>query len=96
MSWARPLKGVFRIDIEICRRCGARLRVIASIEAPAAIDRILGPKYTIHHDPEFAATTRFGRRTASGPQLRGPIKGEDGKTSRARKSGLLTDQLEAR
>jgi hypothetical protein len=32
---------VFAIEIEACRRCGRRLRVIASIEAPPAIARIL-------------------------------------------------------
>jgi hypothetical protein len=32
---------VFAIDIEVCRRCGGRLRVIASIEDPAVIERIL-------------------------------------------------------
>jgi hypothetical protein len=41
MSWAQRLKRVFAIDIEICRRCGGRLRVIASIEEPAVIERIL-------------------------------------------------------
>jgi len=41
MSWAQRLKRVFAIDIETCRQCGGRLRVIASIEAPAVIDRIL-------------------------------------------------------
>jgi len=35
------LKHVFTIEIDTCRRCGGRLRVIASIEAPAVIDRIL-------------------------------------------------------
>jgi predicted O-methyltransferase YrrM len=30
MTWAQRLKRVFRIEIEICRRCGGRLRVIAS------------------------------------------------------------------
>jgi len=42
ISWAQRLKRVFAIDIEICRRCGGRLRVIASIEEPAVIERILG------------------------------------------------------
>lgn len=37
MSWAQRLKRVFAIDIETCRQCGGRLRVIASIEAPAVI-----------------------------------------------------------
>jgi hypothetical protein len=41
MSWAQRLRRVFAIDIETCRQCGGRLRVIASIEAPAVIERIL-------------------------------------------------------
>jgi hypothetical protein len=32
---------VFAIDIEVCRRCGGKLRVIASIEEQATIERIL-------------------------------------------------------
>jgi hypothetical protein len=42
LTWAQRLKRVFAIDIESCRQCGGRLRVIASIEAPAVIERILG------------------------------------------------------
>ncbi len=41
MSWAQRLKRVFAIDIETCQQCGGQLRVIASIEAPAVIERIL-------------------------------------------------------
>jgi hypothetical protein len=41
MSWAQRLKRVFAIDIETCQQCGGRLRVIASIEEPAVIERIL-------------------------------------------------------
>jgi hypothetical protein len=41
MSWAQRLKRVFAIDIETCRQCGGTLRVIASIEEPAIIERIL-------------------------------------------------------
>jgi hypothetical protein len=41
MTWAQRLKRVFRIDIETCRRCGGKLRMIASIEEPAVIERIL-------------------------------------------------------
>jgi hypothetical protein len=29
MSWAQRLKRVFAIDIETCRQCGGKLRVIA-------------------------------------------------------------------
>ena len=31
----------FAIDIEVCRRCGGKLDVIASIEDPPVIERIL-------------------------------------------------------
>ncbi len=41
MSWAQRLKRVFAIDIETCQQCSGRLRVIASIEEPAVIERIL-------------------------------------------------------
>jgi hypothetical protein len=41
LTWAQRLKRAFAIEIETCRACGGRLRVIASIEAPAVIERIL-------------------------------------------------------
>ena len=41
MSWAQRLKRVFRIEIERCARCGGAVRVIAAIEDPAVIERIL-------------------------------------------------------
>ena len=40
MSWAQLLKRVFDIDIERCV-CGGKLKIIAAIEAPALIERIL-------------------------------------------------------
>jgi hypothetical protein len=42
MTWAQRLKRVFAIDIETCPDCGGRLRVIACIEEPQLIARILG------------------------------------------------------
>jgi len=41
LTWAQRLKRVFAIDIEVCRSCGGKLRVIASIEEQATIERIL-------------------------------------------------------
>ena len=41
LTWAQRLRRVFAIDIDTCQRCGGRLRVIASIEEPAVIERIL-------------------------------------------------------
>jgi hypothetical protein len=41
MSWAQRLKRVFSIDIEACPECGGNLRVIACIEDPQLIAKIL-------------------------------------------------------
>jgi hypothetical protein len=41
MTWMQRLKRVFVIDIETCRRCGGRLEVLASLEDPLVIERIL-------------------------------------------------------
>ena len=42
MSWMQRLKRVFAIDIETCPECGGKLRVIASIEDPPLIAKIMG------------------------------------------------------
>jgi hypothetical protein len=41
MSWARRLQRVFGIEIESCARCGGKLKIIASIEEPPLIAKIL-------------------------------------------------------
>ena len=41
MSWAQRLKRVFNIDIETCSECGGAVKIIASIEDPAVIRKIL-------------------------------------------------------
>lgn len=41
LSWARLLKRVFDIDIERCPHCGGTLKIIAAIENPAVIAKIL-------------------------------------------------------
>jgi len=41
ISWARLLKRVFDIDIEHCSNCGGTLKIIAAIEDPAVIAKIL-------------------------------------------------------
>ena len=43
MNWARLLKHVFAIDVEHCPQCGGALKIIAAIEAPAVIAKILTP-----------------------------------------------------
>ena len=41
MTWAQRLKRVFNIDIETCRECGGSVKVIACIEDPVVIKKIL-------------------------------------------------------
>lgn len=41
MTWAQRLKGVFGIDIETCPTCGGAVRIIACIEDPVVIEKIL-------------------------------------------------------
>ena len=41
MPWARLLKRVFGIDIETCPHCQGKLKIIAAIEDPAIIAKIL-------------------------------------------------------
>jgi hypothetical protein len=41
MRWAMRLKRAFNIDITLCEACGGPVKVIASIEDPAVIEKIL-------------------------------------------------------
>jgi len=41
MTWAQRLKRVFRIDVESCQACGGAVKIIASIEDPVVIGKIL-------------------------------------------------------
>jgi len=56
MTRAQRLNRVFGIDIEACACCGGKLAILASIEAPAVIAKILAhlQKTTPdHHQPEL-------------------------------------------
>ena len=41
MTWAQRLKRVFNVDVEMCRVCGGTAKVIACIEDPVVIQKIL-------------------------------------------------------
>ena len=60
MTWARWLKRVFNIEIEQCVRCGGRLKVLASIEDPEVIARILA--YRRERGQEDAPVALLGPR----------------------------------
>jgi hypothetical protein len=62
MSWMQRLKRVFAIDIQTCPECGGRLRVIACIEDPPLIARILGQ---VRRREALSGTTARGPPTES-------------------------------
>ena len=62
MTWAQRLKRVFNIDIETCSVCAGAVKIIASIEDPAVINKILT------HLDKKAATAG----TARLPECRAP------------------------
>ncbi len=66
MTWAQRLKRVFNIDIETCSECGGAVKVIACIEDPVVIDKILT------HLDEKVASPGSGRL----PQVRAPPQAE--------------------
>lgn len=56
MSWIQRLKRVFAIDIETCPMCGGTLRVIACVEDPPLIAKILG--HVRRREARFDSTPR--------------------------------------
>jgi len=61
MTWAHRLKRVFHIDIENFRACGGVVRIIACIEDPTVIDKILTDlekKEHLGRSPAVAAEPR--------------------------------------
>jgi hypothetical protein len=59
MSWARLLKRVFDIDIEHCPNCGGALKIIAAIEDPPVIIKILSHLGLPARAPPRAPARRF-------------------------------------
>ena len=66
MSWAQRLKGVFGIDIETCPGCGEAVRIIACIEDPEVIEKIL-----THLDAKGAAPEASRRPPCRAPPQAG-------------------------
>ena len=69
MNWARRQKRVFGIEIETCAGCGGRLRIIASIEDPEVIARILSHLERTASGQEQAQLSLGARAPPSQPKL---------------------------
>jgi hypothetical protein len=66
MSWAQRLKRVFQLDLETCEGCGGQVRVMACIEDPLVIARILA-----HLDRRAGLSLARHRPAARGPPSAG-------------------------
>ena len=40
--WAELLRMVFKVEVEVCPRCGGEARIVAFVTEPAVVRRILG------------------------------------------------------
>ncbi len=60
MTWAQRLRRVFNIDIEICSACGGSVRIVACIEAPEIIGKILAHLERKTLGPETTRPPRCG------------------------------------
>jgi len=68
---SQRLKRVFAIDIETCRQCSGKLRMIASIEEPAVIERILEH---LRHTAEPVDPAHPSRAPPQGDRLVRPLR----------------------
>ena len=96
MSWAQRLKRVFGIGMATCVQCGGKVKVIASIEGPAVIAKILGhvaARLAAGRDAVCGAPVRWFRRDirGRGGQVAGagliPVTGSDADWQTCRKTG---------
>ncbi len=64
---ARLLKRVFNIDIEMCLCCGGQLKIIAAIEGPPVLRKILPHLGLLSYPPRthLRATTRTAKRISN-------------------------------
>jgi len=65
VTWAQRLKRVFRVGIKTCQACGGAVKVVASIEDPVVVRKILA--HVGEADP--------GREVARLPEPRAPPDG---------------------
>jgi hypothetical protein len=56
MTWARRLKRVFNIDISECEKCKGPVKVIACIEDPIVIEKILNHLQARKANPTLPST----------------------------------------
>ena len=70
LSWAKLLKHVFAIDLTVCPQCGGPLTLLAAIEDPAVIVKILAHLgLSTLAPPKAPARLDAFMQTASSPRV---------------------------
>ena len=64
MTWAKRLKRVFDIDVQTCEACGGGVKIIAAVEDPVAIKKILD-----HLDAQGAMPQAYHRPAGRAPPM---------------------------
>jgi hypothetical protein len=62
MTWAKRLKRVFDIDVQTCNDCGGAVKIVAAVEDPVAIRKILD-----HLDEQGAMPQAYHRPAVRAP-----------------------------
>ena len=62
MTWAKRLKRVFDMDVQTCDACGGAVKIVAAIEDPVAIKKILD-----HLEEQGAMPQAYHRPAVRGP-----------------------------
>lgn len=65
--WAQLIRKVYEVDPLACPRCGQPMRIIALIEAPATVERILRHVGAWGPQPPLRGPTARGRLAAAQP-----------------------------
>ena len=89
MTWAQRLKRVFKVDIKTCEHCGGAVKVIASIEDPAVINRSLTTSTGgLSPRPQTSDPSRVPRRHSHDRSSRNPADGTEPILTQGLKAGL--------
>ncbi|MEI8192092.1 MAG: hypothetical protein WCI75_20465, partial [candidate division NC10 bacterium] len=68
-AWARLIKQVYKVDPLVCSRCGGAMRILAFIEQPEVIEKILthlGVWPAHVHSPQRLRSPGSARRPSTG------------------------------
>jgi hypothetical protein len=93
MSWARRLKRVFDVEIECCARCGGQLKIIASIEEPQLIAKILSERAAPEQYQSELPLRKRGPAAAAQPAVNWRMS-SDSVSGRGRRTGSPCPKLQ--